>query len=150
MLQQTNWPPHITVATIVKQADRYLMVEEIDGGTAVINQPAGHLEPGESLFEAALRETLEETRWKVELTGLVGFYQYQAPATLYYRFAFTARAIEETEAAIDPDITAVHWLNRDEILARPHRSPMVLRCIDDADRKILPLDAIHDLTGIQS
>lgn len=149
MLHQSNWPPHVTVATVVRDGDRYLMVEEEQHGELVFNQPAGHLDPNETLFEAALRETLEETGWIVELTGFVGFYQYQAEDALFHRFAFAADAIERTERSIDPDITAVHWLTLDDILRKPHRSPMVLQCIHDLNNRILPLDAIQQMQGIQ-
>ena len=67
-----TWQPHITVATIVEDNGRFLMVEELKGGRAVLNQPAGHLDPHETLTEAAVRETLEETGWDVEATGIVG------------------------------------------------------------------------------
>ena len=110
-----NWPPHITVATIVQRNDCFLMVEEEDAGRMVINQPAGHLDPGESIFEAALRETLEETGWIVSLTGFVGFYQYQAPDALFFRFAFTAEPAHQATLETDPDISSVHWLTLEEI-----------------------------------
>ena len=73
MTSQESWPPHITVAVVVEQDGRFLMVEEHDelAGGLVFNQPAGHVELGERLLEAAVRETLEETGWQVELTGLV-------------------------------------------------------------------------------
>ena len=131
----SGWPPHITVATIVQRNGLYLMVEEIESGRRVINQPAGHLEPGESLFEAARRETLEETGWVVELQRFIGIYQYLSPANgvLYFRFAFTAGPVEQREIAIDPDIVAVHWLSEEEISALSHRSPMVSQCITDAE-----------------
>src|ERR1700756_5172493 len=75
-----TWLPHITVATIVEDNGRFLMVEELKGGRAVLNQPAGHLDPNETLTEAAVRETLEETGWDVEATGIVGIYLYTAPS----------------------------------------------------------------------
>ena len=70
-----QWHPHKTVATVVEHNARFLMVEELINGQLVLNQPAGHLEANESLAQAALRETLEETAWEVELTGLLGLYQ---------------------------------------------------------------------------
>lgn len=73
------WQPDVTVATIVVEGGRLLMVEETVGGQLVINQPAGHLEPDESLLDAALRETLEETGWDVRLTAFIGAYQWKAP-----------------------------------------------------------------------
>ena len=77
------WQPDVTVATVVVDGGRLLMVEEAVGGRLVLNQPAGHLEPDESLVEAALRETLEETGWQVRLTAFVGAYQWKAPAADY-------------------------------------------------------------------
>src|SRR5690606_39291644 len=74
------WQPDVTVATVVVAEGRVLMVEESVAGQLVLNQPAGHLEPDESLFEAALRETREETGWDVRLTAFVGAYQWRAPA----------------------------------------------------------------------
>lgn len=128
------WPPHITVATIVQRNDSYLMVEESVNGQQVFNQPAGHLEPGETLFEAALRETLEETGWEVILTGFVGLYHYRAEnnGVLYHRTAFLATPVRHAHDKIDADITATHWLTLPEIRLRPHRSPLVLQSILDA------------------
>ena len=68
--------PHITVATVVEKDGKFLMVEERSDGALVYNQPAGHLELGESLLEAAVRETLEETRWQVEVNGFIGVYHF--------------------------------------------------------------------------
>ncbi|WP_312934282.1 NUDIX hydrolase [Pseudomonas sp.] len=131
-----TWHPHITVATVVERDGRFLMVEEFKAGQHVFNQPAGHLEPNESLREAALRETLEETAWEVELTGLVGIYLYTAPSNgvTYQRICFAARPVRHhTERALDSDIERALWLSRDELLADPARwrSELVPRCIDD-------------------
>ena len=84
---ETAWPPHVTVAVVVEQDGRYLMVEEQDelAGGLVFNQPAGHLDPGEGLLEAALRETLEETGWEVELTEVDNFEDLPANARDYVR-----------------------------------------------------------------
>lgn len=145
--------PHITVATVIEREQRFLMVEEHIGdlGTAlVLNQPAGHLESGESLLEAALRETLEETAWRCEITGLLGIYQYQ-PRSLPYSFlrvAFTADALEDTGAALDQGIERAVWLSEAELAqqAGRHRSPMVQQCISDYRRgQRLPLDLLKVL-----
>src|SRR5574344_1998322 len=89
-----RWAPHVTVATIVSDGGRVLLVSEHIDGRSVLNQPAGHLESGESLAQAAVRETLEETGWEVELTGLVGIYQWQAPnGSEFLRVAFAARPL---------------------------------------------------------
>ncbi|MDQ3057354.1 MAG: NUDIX domain-containing protein, partial [Pseudomonadota bacterium] len=89
------WQPDVTVATIVVRDGRLLCVEERVDGRLVINQPAGHLEPDESLLEAALRETREETGWNVRLTAFVGAYQWKAETGRHYlRFAFAAEPVQ--------------------------------------------------------
>ena len=143
------WTPHATVACIVEQDGRFLMVEESSHGKTVFNQPAGHVDEHESIFDAAVRETLEETAWRVELTGLVGLYVYTAPqnGVCYHRYCFRANAIEKTENALDTDIIAAHWLSYEEIAAKGDklRSPLVLKCIEDAlERPTAPLDLIFE------
>jgi 8-oxo-dGTP pyrophosphatase MutT (NUDIX family) len=128
---------HVTVATLVERDGRFLFVEETIGTRTVLNQPAGHWEAGESLLEAAVRETLEESAWDVELTGLLGTYSYHPPDLDYgfLRFAFLARPLRHHEGrALDPGIVRALWLSPDELRreAPRHRSPMVQRCVDDA------------------
>ena len=143
------WTPHATVACVVEKDGRYLMVEEHCHGQTVFNQPAGHVEENESIFDAALRETQEETAWRVELTGLIGLYIYTAPqnGVCYHRYCFSANPVEETANPLDNDIIAAHWLSYDEITAKGDRlrSPLVLKCIDDArQRPVAPLDFIFE------
>ncbi|HAB01477.1 MAG TPA: NUDIX hydrolase, partial [Pseudomonas sp.] len=90
-----SWHPHITVATIVEDEGKFLFVEEFKAGQHVFNQPAGHLEPNETIAQAALRETLEETAWEVQLSGVVGIYLYTAPSNgvTYQRICFAARPV---------------------------------------------------------
>ncbi|KTT19159.1 NUDIX hydrolase [Pseudomonas fulva] len=131
-----TWHPHITVATVVEDNGRFLFVEEFKAGKHVFNQPAGHLEPNETLAQAALRETLEETAWEVELTGLVGIYLYTAPSNgvTYQRICFAARPVRyRVDSPLDSDIERALWLTRDELLADPARwrSELVPRCLDD-------------------
>lgn len=128
---------HITVATVVARADRYLLVQETDKSTGktVFNQPAGHLEKGETVLEAALRETREETGWQVQLEALLGISLYTAPTNgvTYYRQTFLATPVAPlVDAVIDSDIDAVHWLSYEEIVAMSDRmrSPLVLQAID--------------------
>lgn len=128
--------PDITVACVVERQGRFLLVEERVRGQLVLNQPAGHVEIGESLLDAALRETLEETRWEIELRGLLGIYQWRAPDDVHFlRFAFRGEARREhTDRVLDRGIERALWLSRDEIAAAGERlrSPLVLRAVDDA------------------
>ena len=141
--------PHITVATIVERDGKFLMVRENSGGRLVYNQPAGHVEPNETLFDAALRETLEETAWRVELKQLLGIYQYISPENgiTYIRHCFIAKAIEpRTERNLDPDILEAKWLTLKELedFESELRSPLVLRVIRDYLSGVnFPLNAVQ-------
>ncbi len=138
------------MATVVTREQRYLLVEERDkhAGKLVFNQPAGHLEAGETLCAAAVRETLEETRWEVRLVGVIGIGLYTAPgnAITYYRTTFLAEPVQEhADADLDPDILRCHWLDYGEIIDRSDRmrSPLVLQAIEKHRRGICyPLDLI--------
>ena len=128
--------PHITVATIVERAGKFLMVKEKSGGRLVYNQPAGHVEIKESLFDAAIRETLEETAWRVNLEQLLGIYQYTSPENgiTYIRHCFIAKAIEpRTERDLDEGIAEAVWVSLEELEQREFemRSPLVLEVIRD-------------------
>jgi len=143
-----TWSPHTTVATVVEQDGRFLMVEETDGGHTVFNQPAGHLDAKETLFQAAVRETLEETGWHVTLTGFLGTYVYDAPnGTTYVRHSFIARADRhDPEVALDTGIIAAHWLTPEAIQSDgfPARSPLVLKTLADyLSGRRLPLDTVY-------
>lgn len=146
----SNFDPHLTVATVVERNGRYLLVEESPHGTPVYNQPAGHLEAGETLADGARREALEETGFHVEPTHVLGFYVWTSPknGATYYRACFAGEIISKAEGyVIDKDINAVHWLTLDEVRARRDslRSPLVLRCIEDhAAGRRFPLDLIFD------
>ena len=148
----SDWAPRATVACVLAEGDRYLLVEERDktSGEMVFNQPAGHLEPGENLVEGAMREVLEETGWTVEVTGVIGMGLYQPPGNdfTYFRTTFTGRPVTRDEGAtIDPDIHAVHWLTYEEItaLSAKMRSPMVLDAIERHRRGLCyPLDMIYE------
>ncbi|WP_166265845.1 NUDIX hydrolase [Marinobacter caseinilyticus] len=143
-----TWTPHATVAVVVEDhLGRFLLVEETSAGEVVFNQPAGHIEPGERIIEAARREALEETGWHVEPEQFIGMYTYTAPSNgvTYYRFCFAARAVSKLTDDLDTGIIAAHWLSLDEIKTRhvQLRSPLVLQCIEDfRNGRRFPLDII--------
>jgi 8-oxo-dGTP pyrophosphatase MutT (NUDIX family) len=142
------WRPDVTVACIVPRGGKFLLVEEDVRGKRVLNQPAGHLESGESLSAAALRETREETGWDVNLTHLVGIYQWSNGDGAFLRFTYAAEPVRHDPArTLDTGIVRALWMTHDEIAAsRNLRSPMVLRGIDDfLNGKLLPLDAVVSL-----
>ncbi len=144
-----TWAPHATVATIVERNGKLLLVEELSHNQQVFNQPAGHIEEGETIFEAAIRETLEETGWQVELKSFLGIYTYLAPqnGVTYYRFCFVAEAIEQLTTKLDKDIVAAHWMGRTEVTALGERlrSPLVSRCVEDYYTKPhLNLETIYE------
>lgn len=131
------WHADVTVATVVVRNGHLLLVEEYAGGsTLVLNQPAGHLEKGETLQAAALRETREETGWDVELTHFIGSYQWTVPETgkHYIRFAFAATPLHHhADAALDEGIERAVWLTPAELEAAQARwrSPLVGRVVGD-------------------
>lgn len=146
------WRPHVTVATVVPRDGRFLLVEESVRERVVLNQPAGHLDPGETLHQAALRETLEETGWEVELTCLLSVQQWRAPDGEHFlRFTFGAEAIRhDPSRPLDDGILRALWMTREEIVAAQERlrSPMVLAGVDDwLGGRRLPLDAIRWLSA---
>jgi 8-oxo-dGTP pyrophosphatase MutT (NUDIX family) len=127
--------PVITVATIIEREGRFLVIEEETRLGVRLNQPAGHVEVGESIAAAAVRETLEEAAWEVEPIALVGIYHWQSPLDdAYVRFTFSAKArAHDRGRRLDAGILRALWLTYDEIAARraAHRSPLVLRSLDD-------------------
>jgi 8-oxo-dGTP pyrophosphatase MutT (NUDIX family) len=144
-----SWKPDITVAAIVADADRFLIVEERIRGQRVFNQPAGRVENGETLLAAVVRETLEETAWHFEPEWLLGIYPWHSTSSARssLRFAFTGRVgAHEPDRRLDPPVIAAHWLQREQLQepSRVLRTPLVLQCIDDylAGRR-LPLAAIY-------
>jgi len=142
-----RWTPHATVATIIECDSKFLMVEELSSGNAVINQPAGHIEAGETVVDAAIRETLEETGWHCRPNALVGLYTYTAPANgvTYHRYCLSAQALSAQEGAVlDDGIIGPRWMTIEELRNCPNlRSPMVLTCAEDYLRgRQFPLDVI--------
>lgn len=143
--------PHVTVATVVEKDNKFLFTLESIDSEERINQPAGHVEASESLEEAAIRETLEETGWLVVPVALLGIRQYTAPSNgvTYLRFTYIAKAINEIEnAVLDKGIIRPLWLDYNEVkgsLSR-HRSPLVLHDVEAyLAGQSLPLDTIVDI-----
>ena len=127
---------HLTVATVVRRHDEYLMVRETVDGKEVINQPAGHVEVGEDVLDAAVRETLEETAWDVKITGFIGFSNAKSPTSgiTYYRLVFLAEPLNFNDAAeLDNDINSAEWMTLEQIRDPSNipRSDMVYKAIDD-------------------
>ena len=130
------WKPNVTVAAVVERGGRFLVVEEETVTGLRINQPAGHLESGESLAAAAAREALEETAYRFVPDCLVGIYQGTAPGNgfTYLRFAFGgAAAPDPIDAPLDAGIVRALWLAPDALrdCVERHRSPLVMRCVED-------------------
>ncbi len=130
------WRPSVTVAAVIERDGKFLIVEELQDGRKVLNQPAGRLDPGETVIEACAREVLEETAHRFAPAALVGIYRwlYQPADTTFLRFCFSG-SITGVEASrpLDKEIVALHWLNAREIraAAAQHRSPLVQQCVDD-------------------
>jgi ADP-ribose pyrophosphatase YjhB (NUDIX family) len=139
----------VTVAAVIERDQRFLMIEEKAHGRIVFNQPAGHLEPGESLLDAVVRETREETGLEFTPTQLLGIYLWQNRdrRRSFLRVAFCGKAQEPaTPPELDPAIVATHWLTRQQVEEQPLRSPMVLRCLDDYRAGLrYPLSSLSDL-----
>lgn len=148
-IMQRVWKPNVTVCAIIERNGCFLLVEEETSEGLRFNQPAGHLEKGESLIEAASREALEETAHPFRPTHLVGIYQWPRPdgKVTYLRFSFTGETGEKVaDRVLDDGILRAVWLTREEIIACKdrHRSPLVMQCVDDyLSGRRLPLDVIR-------
>ena len=139
-----RWKPSVTVAAVIERDGRFLLVEEHTPEGLRLNNPAGHLDPGESPAEGCARETLEETTYKFRPTALVGVYlsRFQRPDPevgtvqdiTYLRFAFCGELGEaQAGRALDTGIVRTLWMSPDEIRASraQHRSPLLLQCMED-------------------
>jgi 8-oxo-dGTP pyrophosphatase MutT (NUDIX family) len=143
------WTPHVTVAAVAEENGRFLLVEEVVDGRRCFNQPAGHWDPGETLLEAVVRETLEETGHLFQPEYLTGIYHWEYPAKnlTYLRFAFGGSlGTRDTSRALDAGIIGPVWLTPEEMAAREGemRSVMVQRCMADyrAGQRY-PLELLH-------
>ncbi|KAB7627509.1 NUDIX hydrolase [Alkalilimnicola sp. S0819] len=127
------WRPRVTVAAVIEREGRLLMVEERRGGRLLLNQPAGHLESGESLIQAVVREVLEETAWDFLPQALIGLYRWRsADGDTFLRAAFAGEPLYwHEERALDPDIERCLWVAPTELAQHALRSPLVARCVED-------------------
>lgn len=149
------WKPNVTVAAVVERAGKFLLVEEETARGALYNQPAGHLEPDETLSASVIRETLEETAHHFVPHALLGIYHYRYhPSHItYMRFAFTGEITgHDSGRKLDTGIVRAVWMTPEEIRAshERHRTPLVVRCVDDylAGRRY-PLELITHYAAVQ-
>lgn len=160
LISQERWHPSVTVAAVIEQAGKFLLVEEHTPEGLRLNNPAGHLDLGESLAQACIRETLEETAHPFVPTALVGIYmsRFQRTSTqqdiTYLRFAFCGTVGQAIAGqALDTGIVRALWLTPDEIRASSaqHRSPLLIQCMEDFLKgRRLPLSSIHNDASIFS
>ncbi len=150
-MKKHQFKPNSTVAAIIEQNGKFLLVEETTDRGNRFNQPAGHLEDNESLIEAVIRETLEESAYDFTPTALLGVYHWKHPHndTTYLRFAFIGKVGEHyPQQQLDDGIIRAVWMTADEIREKSEltRSPQVLTCIEDyLSGKSYPLEVITNL-----
>ena len=148
----TVWKPSATVAAVIEREGRFLIVEEMQDGKRVLNQPAGHLDPGETILDACVREVMEETAHRFQPTALVGIYRWVYPAAdvTFIRFCFSGKILGTENRALDKEIVALHWLTPAELRAKSsmHRSPLVQQCVDDyASGRNFPIEVFSRTYG---
>ena len=147
--------PHLTVAALIEQDGRFLLVEENVHGRAVLNQPAGHVEAHETLIDAVVREVLEETGYRFVPEAVLGIYDWPRPdGETYLRVAFRGRVVGAPRAELDPDIVRTVWMTAAEMTAAGHTQPSTLRSglvlqglADFQAGRSLPLDTIRTWRG---
>ena len=150
-MAETIWKPRVTVAALVEQQGKFLLVREDVRGQIVFNQPAGHLEAGDSLIDAVIRETLEETRYPFKPEGLVSIYRFtpeDAPHKTYLRFLFSGTVEQQDELPLDEGILGCEWMTIEEVMAcqQQHRTPVVLQGIRDyLEKPGYPLDILSTI-----
>jgi 8-oxo-dGTP pyrophosphatase MutT (NUDIX family) len=150
-MSETVWKPHVVVAAVIEQDGKFLLVEEETDDGMRYNQPAGHLEDGESLIEAVRRETFEETAHHFEPQALLGVYRWRHPkGHTYMRFAFTGQITGfDPNATLDDGILRAVWMTPEEIQASVvrHRSPLLMQCLQDyLAGKSYPVDLLTDIS----
>ena len=142
------WKPNVTVAAVIERDGKFLLVEEETSQGVRFNQPAGHLEAGESILDAVKREVLEESAYHFVPQYLLGIYLWHPEDSdiTYLRFAFTGKITgQDPDRLLDDGILQALWMTPDEIRATQarHRSPLILRCVDDyLGSKRYPLDLL--------
>lgn len=146
-----RWSPRVTVAAVIERQGKFLVVEEKENRRNVISQPAGHLEKGESLHAAVIREVREETGWHFTPQALIGIYrwEYTAKDLTFVRFCYTGSVSDhDATQALDQGILRALWLSTDELFASPLRSPIVRLCVEDylAGQRY-PLSICTDIPG---
>lgn len=151
-----RWKPNVTVATVVERTNKqdikeYLLVHETRDNKNIYNQPAGHLDEGETIIHAAKRETREETGWDVSITALIGIYRFIAPNGItYLRHAFSAKPIKHhPHQPLDEGIIEAVWMSYEDIIKKEQvmRSTMVKQAIDDYQQgSIYPLHILKEYT----
>jgi len=159
----TRWKPSVTVAAIIEKDGKFLLVEEHTAEGLKLNNPAGHLDPGESPLAGCARETLEETTHLFTPTALVGVYlsRFQRPLPdqsvediTYLRFAFCGElGAAQAHLQLDQGIVRTLWMSPDEIRASAvrHRSPLLLRCMEDYLRgQRFALETIYTHPSVQA
>ena len=151
ILRDMGRMPDITVAAVTETDGRFLVVEERINRRLVFNQPAGHVERGETLLDAVIREVREETAWGFTPQELLGVYLWQKPTSGRFtmRFAFTGKVMDhDAQQPLDRGIVCTHWLSRADLMQREPRlrSPLVLRCVEDyLGGTRMPLESVAKL-----